>query len=217
MIRRPPRSTLFPYTTLFRSLPGDEEGDEPLGQPLEAHVPAHEVVLVAAVRIARRVGVVLEQEDVARDPVRAQALLGLVQEVFDDALARLVVNDELGHVVAFGRRVLGVEPRVEIQARSVLEEHVRVPRARDHLLEQVARDVVGAQAPLAVQGAGEAVLVLETEDPTLHRRGGSMPALSLARLTAPRPGVARAPPGECAGTCAGPSSGRGPPPRGRAR
>src|SRR5688572_32585389 len=27
MIRRPPRSTLFPYTTLFRS-PGDPPGDE---------------------------------------------------------------------------------------------------------------------------------------------------------------------------------------------
>src|ERR1041385_9406026 len=25
MIRRPPRSTLFPYTTLFRSVPGDDE------------------------------------------------------------------------------------------------------------------------------------------------------------------------------------------------
>src|SRR3712207_7390285 len=25
MIRRPPRSTLFPYTTLFRSLPGSRE------------------------------------------------------------------------------------------------------------------------------------------------------------------------------------------------
>src|SRR2546430_12930864 len=25
MIRRPPRSTLFPYTTLFRSIVGDEE------------------------------------------------------------------------------------------------------------------------------------------------------------------------------------------------
>src|SRR5688572_31281635 len=24
MIRRPPRSTLFPYTTLFRSIPGDD-------------------------------------------------------------------------------------------------------------------------------------------------------------------------------------------------
>src|SRR5437762_10595185 len=27
MIRRPPRSTLFPYTTLFRSLDADVEGD----------------------------------------------------------------------------------------------------------------------------------------------------------------------------------------------
>src|SRR5258705_12808947 len=26
MIRRPPRSTLFPYTTLFRSLPGYQSG-----------------------------------------------------------------------------------------------------------------------------------------------------------------------------------------------
>src|SRR5258708_13182641 len=34
MIRRPPRSTLFPYTTLFRSLvPGDHPGEE------ERHVP----------------------------------------------------------------------------------------------------------------------------------------------------------------------------------
>src|SRR5688572_31931613 len=34
MIRRPPRSTLFPYTTLFRSLSSGEEGAEsvPLAQ-----------------------------------------------------------------------------------------------------------------------------------------------------------------------------------------
>src|SRR3712207_8225550 len=31
MIRQPPRSTLFPYTTLFRSL--DAEADEPLHHP----------------------------------------------------------------------------------------------------------------------------------------------------------------------------------------
>src|SRR3712207_1648850 len=33
MIRRPPRSTLFPYTTLFRSVADREEGEEhpPLG------------------------------------------------------------------------------------------------------------------------------------------------------------------------------------------
>src|SRR5579872_7554120 len=32
MIRRPPRSTLFPYTTLFRSLPGAPGGTAPAGR-----------------------------------------------------------------------------------------------------------------------------------------------------------------------------------------
>src|SRR3712207_8546220 len=32
MIRRPPRSTLFPYTTLFRSEAGDREQDERVHQ-----------------------------------------------------------------------------------------------------------------------------------------------------------------------------------------
>src|SRR2546422_4932651 len=31
MIRRPPRSTLFPYTTLFRSRPGGVPGDRRIG------------------------------------------------------------------------------------------------------------------------------------------------------------------------------------------
>src|SRR3712207_8006080 len=33
MIRRPPRSTLFPYTTLFRSPPGRLGGDGPRRRP----------------------------------------------------------------------------------------------------------------------------------------------------------------------------------------
>src|SRR2546430_12483591 len=32
MIRRPPRSTLFPYTTLFRSHESHDEVDEPVGR-----------------------------------------------------------------------------------------------------------------------------------------------------------------------------------------
>src|SRR3712207_7734249 len=36
MIRRPPRSTLFPYTTLFRSAPGHEQRAEVAG-PRERH------------------------------------------------------------------------------------------------------------------------------------------------------------------------------------
>src|SRR5689334_24823538 len=53
MIRRPPRSTLFPYTTLFRSPVllhvrhrGDREGVRPLGtelrRPLSRHVRSEE-------------------------------------------------------------------------------------------------------------------------------------------------------------------------------
>src|SRR5689334_23997782 len=48
MIRRPPRSTLFPYTTLFRSLPDrgvqGREGDHVQG-PLEKRSPAVETRL----------------------------------------------------------------------------------------------------------------------------------------------------------------------------
>src|SRR2546430_9194839 len=44
MIRRPPRSTLFPYTTLFRSL-----RDEQLGEPVDAYgVPEQDRVEPAA-------------------------------------------------------------------------------------------------------------------------------------------------------------------------
>src|SRR2546430_11136317 len=39
MIRRPPRSTLFPYTTLFRSAHGARTGRERAGE-LDSRVPA---------------------------------------------------------------------------------------------------------------------------------------------------------------------------------
>src|SRR3712207_7132722 len=55
MIRRPPRSTLFPYTTLFRSQPaarvGDELGQRPPGGRLDDPAP---VVVVRAGRGLRR-------------------------------------------------------------------------------------------------------------------------------------------------------------------
>src|SRR5256885_5315270 len=46
MIRRPPRSTLFPYTTLFRSERAQraEEGGEPLGGGLRRRHQGIEVV-----------------------------------------------------------------------------------------------------------------------------------------------------------------------------
>src|SRR3712207_7059247 len=51
MIRRPPRSTLFPYTTLFRSFQQGELGLE-VGEELHRLGPGHQTTRVA--RVARR-------------------------------------------------------------------------------------------------------------------------------------------------------------------
>src|SRR3712207_7283873 len=39
MIRRPPRSTLFPYTTLFRSSPGSTSSDAPSASVVASSSP----------------------------------------------------------------------------------------------------------------------------------------------------------------------------------
>src|SRR3712207_7459916 len=41
MIRRPPRSTLFPYTTLFRSRPEQKTKEGCTGADTHTHVQAH--------------------------------------------------------------------------------------------------------------------------------------------------------------------------------
>src|SRR2546427_10462862 len=51
MIRRPPRSTLFPYTTLFRSIvPGTQQLDQPQlwrrAEELAAHLPGEAQVVL---------------------------------------------------------------------------------------------------------------------------------------------------------------------------
>src|SRR5688572_31953105 len=53
MIRRPPRSTLFPYTTLFRSAGGvrvDIAGSEPLRMAIEHRHEVHEVAAQLSAR-----------------------------------------------------------------------------------------------------------------------------------------------------------------------
>src|SRR2546426_11623150 len=47
MIRRPPRSTLFPYTTLFRSHVTLQLQDQPLSGAIEVHDEAVQHVLAA--------------------------------------------------------------------------------------------------------------------------------------------------------------------------
>src|SRR2546429_9573762 len=54
MIRRPPRSTLFPYTTLFRSTGPENPSDrtEPDGLPLKTYFPAFKFPDLRGTRVA---------------------------------------------------------------------------------------------------------------------------------------------------------------------
>src|SRR3712207_8863885 len=54
MIRRPPRSTLFPYTTLFRSQVGSG-GEQPPDHP-QTHRHPRQVALVVAADLAEGLG-----------------------------------------------------------------------------------------------------------------------------------------------------------------
>src|SRR3990172_42450 len=55
--------------------------------------------------------------------------------------------------VALGRRVLGVRSDVQVQARSVLQEHVGRASPVHHPPEQVSRNLVRAEAALAAERA----------------------------------------------------------------
>src|SRR3712207_7369201 len=48
MIRRPPRSTLFPSTTLFRSVAGDPVGEHPAAPEPRIDVAIHPVIEAGA-------------------------------------------------------------------------------------------------------------------------------------------------------------------------
>src|SRR3712207_6954695 len=71
MIRRPPRSTLFPYTTLFRSV----DGQDPLGGGLRGVLP---VVRVGRVVPLGAQGLVLGAVRLVLDVVRDQGVVVLV-------------------------------------------------------------------------------------------------------------------------------------------
>ena len=127
-------------------LAADEERDQHLG--VRGHVvgAVGEVVLVAAVAVAGRVGVVLEQVDRAPDRLLGEPLLGRLDERLEDPLAGLVVHDQVVQRVALGRGVLGVGSDIEIEPGPVLQEHVRRAPPRHHPAEQVTGDLVRAQA-----------------------------------------------------------------------
>src|SRR3989441_7328534 len=104
MIRRPPRSTLFPYTTLFRS-PGDLEG--PIA-PLAAHA--------GGVALELRAVATIGADGVARSPGRGEA--GGVLGARDDGPAQRRLRREL-HLSPRHREGLSSDVEHELGGRQL--------------------------------------------------------------------------------------------------
>jgi hypothetical protein len=149
-------------------LAGDQERDQDVGQPAELTVPGHQVVLVAAIGVAGRVRVVLEQVDLAGDALVVQPLFGVDQQPLEDAFPGAVVHHHVGHRVALRGGVLRMRTHVEVEPSPVAEEDVAGAPPRDDPPEQVAGDLVRRQAPLAAVRAGHSVLGFESEDAPVH-------------------------------------------------
>src|SRR5581483_6419386 len=149
-------------------LAGNEERQQHVGNAGKFTGADDQIILVATVGIARRVGVVLEQVDVAAYALVGEALLGVDQQVFQDAFAGTVVGDQLDQAVALGGRVLRVTADIEVTPRAVAKEHVAAAAPRQDPAEQIARNLVGRQSAVAVERAGDTEFGLDAHDPTLH-------------------------------------------------
>src|SRR2546430_14643839 len=126
MIRRPPRSTLFPYTTLFRSLIGvfqrRSNDQEEVVYRLAVDGVEVEPLRLAAERHPQPVhgqGAAVRDGDILADPRRAEGLAPL--EHLDERLLRLVVEleqpDELLQHVVF-------RTAVEVQVDGLLRKEL---------------------------------------------------------------------------------------------
>src|SRR2546422_8324630 len=93
MIRRPPRSTLFPYTTLFRSVHVGRIHARPAEPALLVEPPPR-----LGQRDRDRIGLLARRAPRRPDPHLAAAPLPQLDEVGRERAPRLGVAEELRHV-----------------------------------------------------------------------------------------------------------------------
>src|SRR3989442_15366567 len=91
MIRRPPRSTLFPYTTLFRSALVDESGTHDLAQlrSLQDWYLRYKLESVPGVAEVASVGGFVKQYQIEVDPNTLEAYRLPITTVIDRKSTRL--------------------------------------------------------------------------------------------------------------------------------
>src|SRR2546427_157886 len=183
MIRRPPRSTLFPYTTLFRSVEVAQQRERSVDRPHDAGV-AHASVPAAIVDVAahrphaeatiRRGLVPLDCNRRPRGPETGAAVaLGAdvgEQRVHHPAVHAIAAVPHRRRAEHLVQHAVQPEARLTVGDGLVAEPaaHVRAPAP------QVEAVAAGAPGPVAVEGIaaaaeGEAVLAVVLGDAALDR------------------------------------------------
>src|SRR5256885_7735594 len=145
MIRRPPRSTLFPYTTLFRS-PGNEESEHgllagesfvlrPEGDLREAGCRMRDASLVTKQGPLARVPLLLARQRFGERRVERRHQLGAVAA---QAIARARVDKRLDHALVAEPQVDALAQLHERAVRSVrlAAREDGLDRARAHVLDR---------------------------------------------------------------------------------
>ena len=149
-------------------LPSHKERDQRISERAEFALPGDQVVLVAAVGVAGRIGVVLEQVDVAFDALLGQPQLRFGHQAFQHPFPGLVVGDRGDQIVTFRGGVFGMAADVEVEPGAVAQEHIRTATPRHHPPKQVSRDLVGRQSALPIEHAGDPVFGFDAVDAPLH-------------------------------------------------
>ena len=102
-----------------------QEGNERVCQATKLTLTTDQKVLVAAIGIAGRIGVVLEQIDITGDAFFAEALLRVHEKSLKDSLSCFVVNNGRDDVVTLGSGVFRVTANIKVETCTVAEEDVR--------------------------------------------------------------------------------------------
>src|SRR5690348_17218354 len=89
-------------------LSGDEKGDQLLRHLPKIDIPPHEIILMAYIGIAKRIGIVLKDIDLSRETFFPEALLRSWEARLQQPLSCLVVNHQIQDTVALGCRVFGM-------------------------------------------------------------------------------------------------------------
>ncbi len=107
-----------------KDLAGHQERDQLLRHIVEIRGAIGEIIFVAAVGIADEVRVVFEDRQIPVKTLLAHFTLGIVEQVFQNPFARLVVDRHVQRTGTFRRGIFRMAAGIEIKPGAVFQENV---------------------------------------------------------------------------------------------